>query len=400
MERPIPYGKQFLTEEDIKSVVEVLNSDYLTQGPKIEEFENAFSKYVNAEYGVAVNNGTAALHIALKALGAEPNQYVLVPPITFAASANCIEYNNAIPLFTEVDEHGLMDLNYVEDLVKRYGTKIRGAIPVQYAGKALNLKNLREILSTIGGWILEDACHAPGGSFVKPNVTFHCGDGQFSDASIFSFHPVKHIATGEGGMVTTPHSKVEQKLRTLRTHGITKDHELFQNPLDLANGESQQSNYPSWYMEMQELGYNYRLTDFQAALGISQLTKAKENLEKRRDIARYYMKELQDLPIELPFDNFKSDEINHHALHLFVIKTEKRRALYDFLREHKIFAQIHYFPVHLMPYYRKKYGYNPGDFSSAENFYSKCLSIPLFPSLTIQEMDRVINKIKDFFRHG
>lgn len=400
MEKPIPYGKQFLSEEDIKSVVEVLNSDFLTQGPQIEAFETAFSNYVNAKHGVAVNNGTAALHIALKALGVETDQYVLVPPITFAASANCIEYNNATPLFTEVDVHGLMDLNHVEALVKKYGSKIRGAIPVQYAGKAVNLKRLKEILAKINAWILEDACHAPGGSFEQASASFNCGDGQYADASIFSFHPVKHIATGEGGMVTTPCLQTKQRLQTLRTHGITRDSNIFQNPVDLANGESQQADYPNWYMEMQELGYNYRLTDFQAALGISQLANAKANLEKRREIARYYIQELKNLPLELPFENADSPDINQHALHLFVIKTEKRRKLYDYLRSHMVFAQVHYFPVHLMPYYRQKYGYNPGDLPSAEHFYSNCLSIPMFPSLETEEIDKVVRLIKAFFHNG
>jgi dTDP-4-amino-4,6-dideoxygalactose transaminase len=399
MEKPIPYGKQFLTEEDFKSVLEVLNSEYLTQGPKIPEFEHAFCDYINAKHGVAVNNGTAALHIALKALGIEPNQYVLVPPITFAASANCIEYNDATPLFTEVDEYGLMDLNHVEALVKKYGKKIKGAIPVQYAGKAVNLKALKDILAKVDGWILEDACHAPGGTFDDFEINFCCGDGKYSDASIFSFHPVKHIATGEGGMVTTPHLQTMQKLRTLRTHGITRDSELFQNSIEIANGESKQTDYPIWYMEMQELGYNYRLTDFQAALGISQLARANENLKKRRKIARFYMAELQDLPIQLPFDSPEASEINNHALHLFVIKTEQRRRLYDYLRNHNIFAQIHYFPIHLMPYYRNKYGLKPGDIKTAENFYSRCMSIPMFPSLSEKEMNWVVKKIKAFFHH-
>jgi UDP-4-amino-4,6-dideoxy-N-acetyl-beta-L-altrosamine transaminase len=392
----IPYGKQFISEEDIQAVVEVLKSDYLTQGPKIEEFEQKFAQYIGVNYAVAVSNGTAALHLCALALEVSPGQKVITTPITFAASANCIRYCGGDVVFSDINSDTyLIDIDAVKKLLSDspIGT-YQGIIPVDFAGRAVNLEELRELANQYNLWIIEDACHAPGGYFIdsKNNIQ-HCGNGQFADLAIFSFHPVKHIAAGEGGMITTNDIELYKKLLKLRTHGITKNSGEFVNTLETAFGKSeiQKSEYPLWYMEMQDLGFNYRLTDFQAALGKSQLTKANERLQRRRDIAKMYA--------DVFSSNKKiirsSGDIEGHAYHLFVIEIENREDLYTFLRTKNIFAQVHYFPTHLMPYYAQ-FGWKSGDFIHAENYYSNCLSLPMYPTMTDEDVNYVINNVLSF----
>ena len=266
----IPYGKQNITQADIDAVVEVLKADYLTQGPKIKEFENAFASYVDAKYAVAVSNGTAALHLCTLALNVHEGQKVITTPITFAASANCVRYCGGEVVFGDIDpETYLLDINSVRELLESSprGT-YSGVIPVDFAGRAVDLEAYRKLANEFGLWIIEDACHAPGGSFVKANgEESKCGSGEFADLAIFSFHPVKHIASGEGGMITTNDESLYNRLLALRTHGIVKDNSLYTNNCSFASGTENAETYPLWYMEMQELGYNYRLTDFQAAQG-------------------------------------------------------------------------------------------------------------------------------------
>lgn len=392
----IPYGKQFITDEDIQAVVEVLKSDYLTQGPKIEEFEQKFAQYIGVNYAVAVSNGTAALHLCALALEVSPGQKVITTPITFAASANCIRYCGGDVVFSDIDSDTyLIDIEAVKKLLSDspVGT-YQGIIPVDFAGRAVNLEELRELANQYNLWIIEDACHAPGGYFIdsKNNIQ-HCGNGQFADLAIFSFHPVKHIAAGEGGMITTNDIDLYKKLLKLRTHGITKNSGEFVNTLETAFGKSeiQKSEYPLWYMEMQDLGFNYRLTDFQAALGQSQLTKATERLQRRRDIAKMYT--------DVFSSNNKiirsSGDVEGHAYHLFVIEIENREDLYSFLRTKNIFAQVHYFPTHLMPYYAQ-FGWKSGDFIHAESYYSNCLSLPMYPTMTDEDVNYVINNVLSF----
>jgi UDP-4-amino-4,6-dideoxy-N-acetyl-beta-L-altrosamine transaminase len=392
----IPYGKQFISEEDIQAVVEVLKSDYLTQGPKIEEFEQKFAQYIGVNYAVAVSNGTAALHLCALALEVSPGQKVITTPITFAASANCIRYCGGDVVFSDINSDTyLIDIDAVKKLLSDspIGT-YQGIIPVDFAGRAVNLEELRELANQYNLWIIEDACHAPGGYFIdsKNNIQ-HCGNGQFADLAIFSFHPVKHIAAGEGGMITTNDIELYKKLLKLRTHGITKNSGEFVNTLETAFGKSEikKSEYPLWYMEMQDLGFNYRLTDFQAALGKSQLTKANERLQRRRDIAKMYA--------DVFSSNKKiirsSGDIEGHAYHLFVIEIENREDLYTFLRTKNIFAQVHYFPTHLMPYYAQ-FGWKSGDFIHAENYYSNCLSLPMYPTMTDEDVNYVINNVLSF----
>jgi UDP-4-amino-4,6-dideoxy-N-acetyl-beta-L-altrosamine transaminase len=388
----IPYGRQNITDEDIQAVVDTLRSDYLTQGPKIAEFETAFASYVGSKYAVALANGTAALHLCAMALNIEPGQKVITTPITFAASANCVRYCGGEVVFADIDRDTyLLDINKVRTLLEEspkgtYG----GIIPVDFAGRAVNLEAYKELADEFGLWIIEDACHAPGGFFTdsKGNKQL-CGNGNFADLAIFSFHPVKHIACGEGGMITTNNEALYKQLLKLRTHGIVKDDTQYTNSIEFAGGTE---NYPLWYMEMQELGYNYRLTDFQAALGISQLNRADEGIEKRRAIAQVYNDSFQDKDFILG----QSGVVAGHAYHLYIIEVKDRLGLYNYLRDQKIFAQIHYIPCHLMPYYRQQ-GWKEGDLPLSENYYKGCISLPMYPTLTEGEQHYVISKIMEYY---
>ncbi len=378
----IPYGRQHITDEDINAVVKALKSDFLTQGPEIATFEKAFAEYIGCKYAVAVSNGTAALHLCTMALDVNKNSRVITSPITFAASANCVRYCDGEVHFADIDPRTyLLDINKVRALLEKHPKGyFQGIIPVDFAGNAVNLEEFRKLADEFGCWIIEDACHAPGGFFTDSNGNKqNCGNSQFADLAIFSFHPVKHIACGEGGMVTTNDEKLYNKLLKLRTHGITKDPNLMHK------------NDGGWYYEMQELGYNYRITDFQAALGTSQLKRADEGLNRRREIAQTY------------FDAFKNNSnikgqsgvVEGHAYHLYIIEVEKRKELYDFLRSKNIFCQVHYIPVHTLPYY-ENLGWKQGDFEKAENYYKRCLSLPMYPTLTKVEQAFVIEQINSF----
>jgi hypothetical protein len=388
----IPYGKQNITEADIQAVVDTLQSDYLTQGPKIKEFEEAFAKYVGAKYAVAVANGTAALHLNCLALDVKEGDKVITTPITFAASANCVRYCGGEVVFSDIDpDTYLLDINKVMELLEASpkGT-YKGIIPVDFAGRAVDLEAFRKIADEYGLWIIEDSCHSPGGHFVDSHgAKQHCGNGEFADLAIFSFHPVKHIAAGEGGMITTNDKALYEKLLKLRTHGITKEENSFENAVGFAGGDT---SYPGWYMEMQVLGYNYRLTDFQAALGLSQLKRADEGLARRREIAKAYFNAFEGKD----FIKGQSGVIDGHAYHLYVIEVEDRLGLYDHLRANNIFAQIHYVPTHLMPYYRA-FGWKEGDMTNSEKYYNECISLPMFPTLSDDDQEFVINKITRFF---
>lgn len=378
----IPYGRQKITDEDVEAVIKTLRSDWLTQGPAVDEFEEKFASYVGAEYAVAVSNGTTALHIAAKVLGTKPGTKVITTPITFAATANCIRYCGGEVVFSDIDPKTLvLDVSKVRNLLEQSpkGT-YSGIIPVSFAGYPANMEAFRNLADEYGLWLIEDACHAPGASFVdafgKEQKT---GNGNFADLTIFSFHPVKHIACGEGGMITTNDYGLYQKLRKLRSHGITKD------PKELIE------NHGSWYYEMQELGYNYRLADLSCALGISQLKRANKGIERRREIAKRYSEAFENMPIK----TIKNGDGIEHAYHLYVIQVKLRLELYEYLREKGIYAQIHYVPVHIMPYY-KKLGWKNGDMPEAEKYYSQCMSLPMYPSLLDEEQSLIINYIKTF----
>ena len=408
-DKPIPYGRQNITQADIDAVVAVLQSDYLTQGPKIAEFEQAFAEYVGSKYAVAVANGTAALHLCTLALNVKPGDKVITTPITFAASANCARYVGGEVLFADIDpETYLLDLNKVEDILQSE-KMIKGIIPVDFTGRAVDLEAFRKLADRYNLWIIEDACHAPGGYFVDSSEKKQlCGNGEFAELAIFSFHPVKHIAAGEGGMITTNDEKLYKKLLMLRSHGIIKDDTSFKNSVYIANGESPKAitevknkknlkldTYPGWYYEMQELGFNYRLTDFQAALAISQLKRAAEGLKRRKEIARTYFEAFKDKS----FIKGQSGINEGHAYHLYVIEVDNRRGLYEYLRKNGIFAQIHYVPVHLMPYY-KQFGWSVSDMPYSEKYYENCLSLPMFPTLADEQQRYVIERVINFYGYN
>lgn len=385
MKRNIPYGHQEITEEDIQAVVETLRSDYLTQGPKIQEFERNFSAYVDTSYALAVNNATAGLHLAAKALGVKEGCKVIVTPLTFASSANCIRFCGGDVVFCDVDpETYLMDIHKLEAILASApeGT-YSGVVLVDFGGYPHKMDEFRELADAYGLWILEDACHAPGASFCDKEGRWQkTGNGRYSDITVFSFHPVKHITTGEGGMVTTRNESLYKKMALLRTHGITKDSSLLQK------------NEGGWYYEMQELGCNYRMTDFQAALGISQLRRADAGVAKRREIARKYDAAFSGATsVRTPY----VEPGIQHAYHLYVIQVPDRLGLYDYLRSQGIYAQVHYIPLHLQPYYRQ-FGYKEGDMPVVEEYYQHCLSLPMFPTLKDEEQDFVISSVLEFCR--
>ena len=388
MSTPIPYGRQHITDEDIAAVAEVLRGPLLTQGPHIAAFETAFANYIGSGYAVAVANGTAALHLCCMALGVTEGTRVITTPITFSASANCVRYCGGEVFFADIDpETVLLDIKAVRTLLEQHPKGyFSGIIPVDFAGYPVDLVAFRELADEFSLWILEDSCHSPGGSFTDKNGQTHrCGDGSLADLAIFSFHPVKHIAAGEGGMITTRNEALYKHLLRLRTHGITN------KPGDFTEPYAAEPKRGGWYMELQELGYNYRLTDMQAALGTSQLQRVDTMFSRRQEIAKCYDEAFSGTAVTIIIP--PAGVV--HAYHLYVIQVDDRKGLYDFLRTKNIFAQVHYIPVHLMPYYRQ-FGWKPGDFPNAERYYARCLSLPMFPTLTDAEQDYVIAAVREF----
>ena len=379
MRKVIPYGRQSITKEDIEAVVETLAADFLTQGPKVKEFEDKFALYTGVKYAVAVNNATSGLHLSVLALGLKKGERVITTPITFASTANCVRFCGGEVWFADIDPHTyLLDLESVRELIESKPKGFfKGIIPVDFAGLPVNLEKFRILADKHNLWLVEDACHAPGGHFTNSkNEIQKCGNGNYADIAVFSFHPVKHIACGEGGMITTNSKELYKKLLSLRTHGISK--------------ENMNKNDGGWYYEMKELGFNYRLTDIQSALGITQLAKNDKSVIRRNEIAEKYKTAFEG---KIKFQSLPSGNLNAH--HLFIIEVNNRKKLYDFLREHHIFSQIHYIPLHTLPYY-KNIGYHNADLKNSENYYSKCISLPMYPSLTVAEQELVISKVLEF----
>jgi UDP-4-amino-4,6-dideoxy-N-acetyl-beta-L-altrosamine transaminase len=375
----IQYGKQTIEKEDLEAVIEILKSDFLTVGPKVDEFEKKFAHYVGSKYAVVVSSGTAALHLACLATGLKKEDEVITSPMTFAASANCALYCGAKPVFIDIKEaNGLIDENLIENKIS---SKTKIIIPVHYTGLPCEMGKIKKIADKHNLIIIEDACHALGAKYKKSKI----GDCAYSDMAVFSFHPVKHITTGEGGMITTNSEKLYKKLLLLRSHGITKDPEEMED-----KGEG------SWFHEMQELGYNYRMTDFQCALGISQLKKVDKFVEKRREIAKKYDEEFSKIKeIEI----IEETENSEGAYHLYVIKVKDgktRLKLFNCLKENDIFCQVHYIPVYWHPYYQRL-GYKKGICPKAEKFYERIISLPIYPELKRKEQERIIKVIKDFY---
>lgn len=386
MDHNIPYGHQYITDEDVKVVIEALKSDYMTQGPLIGQFEKNFAEYIGSKYACVVSNGTAALHLCAMALDIKPGDKVITTPITFVASANGFRYLGAEIVFCDIDPNNYcLDLDKLEAIMKASpkGT-YKAVVPVDFAGYPIDEERLRKLADEYGFAIVVDACHAPGGSFIDSKGEKQMvGNCKYADLTCFSFHPVKHIATGEGGAVTTNNKELYDKVALYRTHGITKDPALLEK------------NDGGWYYEMQELGYNYRITEMQAALGITQLKRLDWSIERRNEIARKYDKAFAGTIVKAPF---RAENITH-AFHLYIIQVpvEDRKGLYDFLRSNKILSQVLYIPAHTMPYYRQ-FGWKEGDMPVAEEYYKRCLALPMFPSLTDEEQDWVIAKVKEYFQ--
>lgn len=379
----IPYGKQLITQDDIDAVVEVLRSDFLTQGPAVLRFEQEFAKVVGSKYAVAFCNATAALHTGFKVLNKDITKKVIVTPITFAASSNCVLYENGQVEFVDIDPKTFnIDLNLVEEKLKKDPNSYQGIIPVDFAGLPVDTEKLREIANRYGLWIMEDACHAIGGGFYNSKNEFiKCGSGIYSDLTVFSFHPVKHIATGEGGMVTTNDEKMYKYLLKLRSHGIERDPNLF---LEESHG--------GWYHEMQELGFNYRMSDINAALGWSQLKKLESNIFNRSQVAKEYKKAF--MLTEIGVQQY-DEQLTQNAYHLFVIQATNRGELYEYLKENGVYAQVHYIPVYKHPYYQKN-GFKEINLEHAQSYYQKALSLPMYHGMDKTQIERVVELIKAY----
>lgn len=384
MDKIIPYARQHIDQEDIDAVTAVLRGDWITQGPRVEGFEQAAADYCGVRYAVAFNSGTSALHGAMQAAGVGPGDEVITSPITFAASANAALYLGGRPVFVDLDPKTYcIDINRIEEAVTR---RTKAVVPVDYAGYPLDIEQVNRIAKKNNLVVIEDAAHALGARRAKgcyAGETVPLG-GQ-ADMTILSFHPVKHVTTGEGGMVLTDCPEFYEKLKTFRTHGITRAPERLIE------------NHGPWYYEMQELGYNYRLTDIQCALGISQMRKLEGFIERRNLIARRYDEALAGLEwLRTPPP---APPGARHAYHLYPVLVKEgvsRREVFDYLRSNSIGVQVHYIPVHLHPYYRRRFNHRPGDYPAAEDFYAREISLPMYPDLTAEEQDWVIGKLFDF----
>ena len=372
----LSYGRQWINEDDIKEVIDVLRSDFLSQGPKIKLFEDVVAEYVGAKYAVAFSNGTTALHAAMYAAGLKAGDKGLTSPMTFAATSNSMLYVGAEPVFADIThETCCLDPKEAECKMTR---DVKVIVPVSFAAYPVDIGAFRKISDKWGAVLIEDGCQALGAE--RNGVKVGCE----ADMTVFSFHPVKPITTGEGGMVTTDNLAYAKCMRIFRTHGITK------NPDDFEYAENA---HCGWYGEMQILGNNYRLTDIQCALGYSQMKRLPEFIKRRRELADLYYRKLEGTP-GLKLQPYHEG----HGWHLFMIfvDPDKRLGLFNHLRANGIGAQVHYLPVHLHPYYRREFGYKEGMFPKAEEMYRSEITIPLFPAMTDSDVDRVVGLIKDF----
>ena len=379
----IPYGKQDINQNDIDSVLEVLQSDFLTQGPQVPLFEKAVSKYVGAKYGVAVNSATSALHIACLSLGFQKGDILWTSPNTFVASANCALYCGGTVDFVDIDSStfNMCTVALEKKLIvaKKEGILPKIVIPVHFAGQSCDMKRIHDLSIEYGFKIIEDASHAIGSKFLNQYV----GNCMFSDVTVFSFHPVKIITTAEGGLATTNNQKIAERMQLFRTHGITRDEKLLTK--DSEGG---------WYYEQLELGFNYRLTDIQAALGNSQLTRIQFFIEKRHMIKDRYEQLISNENLDLPAQDkkcFSSLHLYPIQLKLEKLKKSQQEIFADF-QTNGIGVNLHYIPVHYHPYY-KSLGFQEGDFPNAENYYKRAISIPIFPAMDLKQQDLVISAI-------
>ncbi|WP_099190198.1 UDP-4-amino-4,6-dideoxy-N-acetyl-beta-L-altrosamine transaminase [Tepidibacter mesophilus] len=379
----LSYGKQHIDEDDINAVVNTLKGDYLTTGPTVREFEQKVADYVSAKYAVAVSNGTAALHIACLAAGIKEGDEVIVPPITFAASSNCVLYCGGKPVFVDIDPTTYnIDSREIE---KKITDKTKAIIPVDFTGQAVDMDEIRKIADKHNLIIIEDGAHSLGSEYKDKKV------GTLADITTFSFHPVKPITTGEGGMIVTNDEELYKKMMLFRSHGITRDENLLTY------------NEGPWYYEQIELGYNYRITDIQCALGLSQMDKLCDFIKRRREMANIYNNAFKDIEeITIPFEA----KYSNSGWHLYVIKLNldklecTRKEIFEALKAENIGVNVHYLPVYLLPYYQKL-GYKKGICLNAENLYERIITLPLFPKMSnkdLQDVVNAINKVITYYR--
>jgi UDP-4-amino-4,6-dideoxy-N-acetyl-beta-L-altrosamine transaminase len=380
----IPYGKHEINDDDIKAIYEVLKSNFITQGPKVQEFEEKLSEIVDVKYSVAVSNATSALHLACLALGLKKGDLVWTSPNTFVASANCARYCNSDIDFVDINLHdGLMDIEKLSNKLKKARTDNRLpkiVIPVHFAGTSCDMESISKLSKEYGFYVIEDASHALGGRYHSKAI----GSCEFSDFTVFSFHPVKIITTGEGGAICTKNPKLAEKVKTLRSHGIVKNPKLFKNKF-----------YGPWSYEQQTLGFNFRMNDIQAALGISQINRLDQIISERNRLLNLYKNKLSQLP--LYFLDIPKDVLS--SVHLCVIclnqcTENQHRDIFEALRGKGIGTQLHYWPVHLNPYYRDL-GFKEGDFINSEIYANRALSLPLFPGLKDVEIDYVSHVLEE-----
>ena len=384
----ISYGKQLISEEDINAVINVLKSDYLTQGPAVEMFESSLGSYFGAKHCCVVSNGTAALHLASKALNWKKDDIVLTSPITFLATANCIVYSGATPDFVDINHKDYnIDINKLEEKIlfyKSIGKKIKAVVGVDFSGQPCNWLDLRYLADKFEFQLINDNCHSMGAEY-NDDITYAV---KFADLVTQSYHPVKNLTSGEGGSIMTLDTEIDKKVRSLRSHGMIKGNDL-----------KASNNYP-WYYEMHEVGYNYRLTDIQSALGISQLSKLDSFVKRRRDISKKYDDYFKNIDFfQIPIQK----KFIKHAFHLYPLLIDfealnkSKNSFFDFMKKMGILLQVHYIPIYSQPFYKKKFGFSSIDFPNSEKFYKAEVSLPIYPGLKDSEQEEVIRCIFEFF---
>jgi perosamine synthetase len=382
----IPYGHHDMDQDDIDAVVSALKRWSITQGQIAEDFGQALADYTGAKYGIAVSSGTAALHVAVAALDIKAGDEVITCPMTFCATANSVLYQGGTPVFVDIDETTLnIDPTKIEEKIT---SKTKAIMPIDFRGHPAPLYEIKKIADKYGLKVIEDGAHSIGSKYTVDGNDYMCGDGIHADICTFSFHPVKHITTGEGGAVLTNDPKLYKKMGFLRKHGLDRQEEMF----------CKEKRISSWIYEMESLGFNYRMNEFQAALGLSQLSRIEKNKQRRREIVAHYNEQFKEFgELILPYES-KSVNSNFH-IYVLQVKENKyfdRYDLFTHLLTKDFLPMVHYIPTHLLQYYKNRYGYKRGDFPNAESYYDRTISIPMYPSLRDSEIEKTVNDISDF----